>query len=82
MSTDDTARVARAYYETWTERRGPDALRPLLAEAFVFDAGPIHTFIPPAGTVQTAILPSLFHPGFTAHSDRQVSSSAGRPGAQ
>ena len=42
MSTDDTARVARAYYETWTERRGPDALRPLLAEAFVFDAGPIH----------------------------------------
>lgn len=46
------------------------------------DAGPIHTFIPPAGTVQTAILPSLFHPGFTAHSDRQVSSSAGKPGAQ
>ena len=42
MSTDDTARVARAYYETWTERRGPDALRPLLAERFVFDAGPIH----------------------------------------
>jgi hypothetical protein len=42
VSTDDTARVARAYYETWTERRGPDALRPLLAEAFVFDAGPIH----------------------------------------
>jgi hypothetical protein len=42
VSTDDTARVARAYYETWTERRGPDALRPLLAERFVFDAGPIH----------------------------------------
>ena len=42
MSTDDTARVARAYYETWTERRGPDALRPLLAETFVFDAGPVH----------------------------------------
>ena len=42
MSTEDTARVARAYYETWTERRGPDALRPLLAERFVFDAGPIH----------------------------------------
>jgi hypothetical protein len=42
VSTDDTARVARAYNETWTERRGPDALRPLLAEAFVFDAGPIH----------------------------------------
>jgi len=42
VSTDDTARVAREYYETWTERRGPDALRPLLAERFVFDAGPIH----------------------------------------
>ena len=42
MSTDDTARVARAYFETWTERRGPDALRPLLAETFVFDAGSIH----------------------------------------
>jgi len=42
VSTDDTARVARAYYETWTERRGADALRPLLAERFVFDAGPIH----------------------------------------
>ena len=42
MSTDDTARVARAYFEAWSERRGPDALRPLLAETFVFDAGPVH----------------------------------------
>ena len=42
MSTEDTARVARTYYETWTERRGPDALRPLLAATFVFDAGPVH----------------------------------------
>ena len=42
MSTDDTARVARAYFETWSERRGPDAMRPLLAERFVFDAGPVH----------------------------------------
>ena len=42
MSTDDTARVVRAYFAAWSERRGPDALRPLLAETFVFDAGPIH----------------------------------------
>jgi hypothetical protein len=42
MSTEDTARVARAYFETWTNRRGPEALRPLLAEDFVFDAGPVH----------------------------------------
>ena len=42
MSTEDTARVARAYFDAWTDRRGPDALRPLLAEGFVFDAGPVH----------------------------------------
>jgi hypothetical protein len=42
VSTDDTARVARAYYDAWTNRRGPDALRPLLAADFVFDAGPVH----------------------------------------
>lgn len=42
VSTDDTARVARAYFEAWSERRGSDALRPLLAETFVFDAGPVH----------------------------------------
>ena len=42
MGTEDTARVARAYFEAWTSRRGPDALRALLAEDFVFDAGPVH----------------------------------------
>jgi len=42
VSTEDTARIARAYFEAWSNRRGPDALRPLLAEAFVFDAGPVH----------------------------------------
>jgi hypothetical protein len=42
VSTHDTARVARAYFDAWTNRRGPDALRPLLAEGFVFDAGPVH----------------------------------------
>jgi ketosteroid isomerase-like protein len=42
MSTQDTARVARAYFDAWSNRRGADALRPLLAEDFVFDAGPIH----------------------------------------
>jgi ketosteroid isomerase-like protein len=42
MSSEDTARVARAYFEAWSGRRGADALRPLLAEDFVFDAGPVH----------------------------------------
>ena len=42
MSTDDTARVARAYFDAWSSRRGADALRPLLAADFVFDAGPVH----------------------------------------
>jgi hypothetical protein len=42
MSTEDTARIARAYFDTWSNRRGAEALRPLLAEDFVFDAGPIH----------------------------------------
>jgi hypothetical protein len=42
MSTEDTAGVARAYFEAWSNRRGPDALRPLLAQDFVFDAGPVH----------------------------------------
>jgi len=42
VTTEDTARVARAYFDAWTNRRGPGALRPLLAERFVFDAGPVH----------------------------------------
>jgi hypothetical protein len=42
VSTADTARVARAYFEAWTNRRGPEALRALLAADFVFDAGPVH----------------------------------------
>ena len=42
VSTEDTARSAHAYFDAWSNRRGADALRPLLAEHFVFDAGPIH----------------------------------------
>src|SRR3954471_15950564 len=42
MSTSDTARIARAYFDPGWNRRGADALRPLLAPDFVFDAGPIH----------------------------------------
>jgi hypothetical protein len=42
VATEDTARIARAYFEAWTNRRGPDALRPMLAEDFVFDAGAVH----------------------------------------
>ena len=41
MSTQETARVARAYYDAWTERRGPDELRPLMAEGFTFVSGPV-----------------------------------------
>jgi hypothetical protein len=40
--TDDTARVARAYYDAWTNRKGPDALRELMGEAFVFDSAMVH----------------------------------------
>jgi hypothetical protein len=42
VSSEDTARVARAYFDAWTNRRGADALRPLMAEDFVFDAGQVH----------------------------------------
>jgi uncharacterized protein YndB with AHSA1/START domain len=41
MPTSQTAQLCRAYFETWTNRRGADALRPLLAENFVFQAGPV-----------------------------------------
>jgi hypothetical protein len=37
-STEDTARVARAYHDTWTNRKGSDALRELMGEEFVFDS--------------------------------------------
>jgi len=39
VPTSETARLCRTYFDTWTNRRGPDALRPLLAEGFVFEAG-------------------------------------------
>jgi hypothetical protein len=42
MPTDDTARVARAYYDAWTNRKGPEALRELMAEAFAFDSAMMH----------------------------------------
>jgi hypothetical protein len=46
MPTDDpatdTARVARAYFDAWTNRKGPEALRGLMAEAFVFDSAMMH----------------------------------------
>ena len=38
MPTDDTARVARAYHDAWTNRKGPEALRELMGEGFVFDS--------------------------------------------
>jgi hypothetical protein len=42
MHTDDTARVARAYHDAWTNRKGPEALRALMAEDFVFDSDMMH----------------------------------------
>jgi hypothetical protein len=42
MSTDETARVARAYHDAWTNRKGPDALRELMGEGFVFDSAMMH----------------------------------------
>ncbi|MEM9033003.1 MAG: hypothetical protein AAGA99_03630 [Actinomycetota bacterium] len=39
MTTDDTRRVARQYFDSWTTRQGPDALRPIMDDAFRFQAG-------------------------------------------
>jgi len=41
MNTSRTRDLCRAYFDAWTHRRGPDALGPLLAEDFVFEAGPM-----------------------------------------
>ena len=42
MPTDDTARVARAYHDAWTNSKGADKLRELMAEGFVFDSAMMH----------------------------------------
>ena len=42
MPTDDTARVARAYYDAWTNRKGAEALRKVIGEEFVFDSALMH----------------------------------------
>jgi hypothetical protein len=39
MSSPDTARIARAYFDAWTSGAGADALRPLMSPDFAFDAG-------------------------------------------
>ena len=39
MTTDDTRAVARRYFDAWTSRQGPYALRGLMAEDFTFTAG-------------------------------------------
>ena len=36
------ARVARAYHDAWTNRKGSDALRELMGEEFVFDSAMMH----------------------------------------
>jgi hypothetical protein len=38
MATNDTARVARSYFDVWTNRKGSDALCELMAEGFAFDS--------------------------------------------
>jgi uncharacterized protein YndB with AHSA1/START domain len=42
MPTDDTARVARAYYDAWSNRKGAEALRKVIDEEFVFDSALMH----------------------------------------
>jgi hypothetical protein len=42
MPTDETGRVARAYHDAWTNRKGAEALRELMAEEFVFDSAMMH----------------------------------------
>ena len=39
MPTQETRRVARAYFDAWTSAQGSDAVRPLMAPEFLFDAG-------------------------------------------
>jgi hypothetical protein len=41
VSTEETTRVARAWFEAWTNRRGADVLRELMDERFAFAAGPV-----------------------------------------
>jgi hypothetical protein len=45
MPTDQTGRVARAYHDAWTNRKGPEALRELMAEEFVFDSAMMHLVV-------------------------------------
>jgi hypothetical protein len=42
MPTNDAAQVARAYHDAWPSRKGPAALRELMAETFVFDSAMMH----------------------------------------
>jgi hypothetical protein len=39
MPTQETRRVARAYFDAWTSAQGSDAVRPLMEPEFLFDAG-------------------------------------------
>ncbi len=40
MTAEQTARVARSYFEAWTTNKGVEAIRALMDERFVFEAGP------------------------------------------
>lgn len=42
MSTSDSARIARAYFDAWSSKKGTEVLRPLMAEGFSFSAGEMH----------------------------------------
>ena len=41
MGTSSTGEVARAYFEAWSSRQGPDEVGAFLADDFVFTAGPM-----------------------------------------
>ena len=36
MTTEDTRQAARAYFDAWTTNKGPEVMRPLMDEDFVF----------------------------------------------
>ena len=41
MGTTETAEIARAYFEAWSSRLGPDDVGRYLADDYVFTAGPM-----------------------------------------
>jgi hypothetical protein len=86
MPTDETGRVARAYHDAWTNRKGPEAHRELMAEEFVFDSAMMHIegrdqFLAGAGAREEHLalrLPLPERDAFLANTRRCFVSSMGR----